>query len=118
MSDGTNTISFRDPATFDELTTIDVYDGDRPVTNLNELEWVNGEIWANVWQTDLIARIDPASGNVVGWIDLRGLLSAEDRKQPVDVLNGIAYDPGSGHLFVTGKLWPKLFQIELVPEQG
>jgi len=84
------------------------------VLNLNELEYVEGEIFANIWQTDRIARIDPATGAVRGWIDLSGLLGPEDRAQPVDVLNGIAYDPASRRLFVTGKLWPKLFEIELV----
>jgi glutamine cyclotransferase len=80
---------------------------------LNELEYVNGEVLANVWQTDYIARIDPASGKVTGWIDLAGLLQPEDIRQRVDVLNGIAYDAESDRLFVTGKLWPKLFEIEL-----
>ena len=86
-----------------------------PVKNLNELEWVKGEIYANVWQTDRIARIDPKTGHVVGWIDCAGLLSPND---PVGgdgaVLNGIAYDAATGRLFVTGKLWPKLFEIKLV----
>ena len=116
MSDGTNRLYIRDPETFEELDTIDVYDGARAVWNLNELEVVDGEIWANVWQTDRIARIDPDTGQVTGWIDLTGLLSEKDReKHQVDVLNGIAYDPGTGRLFVTGKLWPKLFEIEVVP---
>jgi len=118
MSDGTNRLYFRDPKTFDVLSTIDVFDGDRPVANLNELEYVDGKIWANVWQTDLIAQIDPDTGNVVGWIDLRGLLSEKARQRhEVDVLNGIAVDPATGHIYVTGKLWPKLFEIELVPEE-
>ena len=83
---------------------------------LNELEWVRGEIYANVWQTDRIARISPADGRVLGWIDLTGILSAADRTGSEDVLNGIAYDALGDRLFVTGKLWPKLFQIKLVPE--
>jgi len=116
MSDGTATIHFLDPATLEETSHIDVYDDHGPVVLLNELEYVRGEIYANVWQTDQIARIDPQSGQVLGWIDLSGLLSAEDRNQPVDVLNGIAYDAARDRLFVTGKLWPKLFEIELVPE--
>jgi len=117
MSDGTNRLFIRDPETFAELDTIDVYDGVRAIWNLNELEVVDGEIWANVWQTDLIARIDPATGQVTGWIDLTGLLSEKDReRRPVDVLNGISYDSETGRLFVTGKLWPKLFEIEVVPE--
>jgi glutaminyl-peptide cyclotransferase len=116
MSDGTNRLFIRDPETFAELDTIDVYDGVRAIWNLNELEVVDGEIWANVWQTDRIARIDPETGQVTGWIDLTGLLSEKDRERhPVDVLNGISYDPETGRLFVTGKLWPKLFEIEVVP---
>ncbi len=115
MSDGTSTIHFLDAATLEETGHIDVYDDHGPVVRLNELEYVHGEIYANVWQTDLIARIDPQSGQVLGWIDLGGLLSVEDRGQQVDVLNGIAYDAAQDRLFVTGKLWPKLFQIELVP---
>lgn len=115
MSDGTATIHFLDAATLAETGHIDVYDDHGPVVRLNELEYVRGEIYANVWQTDQIARIDPQSGQVLGWIDLSGLLSAEDRRQPVNVLNGIAYDAAQNRLFVTGKLWPKLFQIELVP---
>jgi glutamine cyclotransferase len=118
MSDGTNRLYYRDPDTFGVLSTLDVFDGDKPVANLNELEYVDGEIWANVWQTDLIARIDPATGAVVGWIDLRGLLSEKARQRhEVDVLNGIAVDPDTGHIYVTGKLWPKLFEIELVPKE-
>ncbi len=82
---------------------------------LNELEYVRGEIYANVWQTDKIVRISPADGKVVGWIDLTGILPADDRERTgVDVLNGIAYDPIGDRLFVTGKLWPKLFEIQLV----
>jgi glutamine cyclotransferase len=116
MSDGTNRLYIRDPETFEELDTIDVYDGARAIWNLNELEVVGGEIWANVWQTDHIARVDPETGQVTGWIDLTGLLSEKDReKHPVDVLNGIAYDLENDRLFVTGKLWPKLFEIEVVP---
>jgi glutaminyl-peptide cyclotransferase len=116
MSDGTNRLFIRDPETFAELDTIDVYDGVRAIWNLNELEIVDGEIWANVWQTDHIARIDPETGQVTGWIDLTGLLSESDRRtHRVDVLNGIAHDPETDRLFVTGKLWPKLFEIEVVP---
>jgi glutaminyl-peptide cyclotransferase len=116
MSDGTNRLFIRDPETFAELDTIDVYDGARAIWNLNELEVVDDEIWANVWQTDLIARIDPETGQVTGWIDLTGLLSEKGRQRhSVDVLNGIALDPETDRLFVTGKLWPKLFEIEVVP---
>ena len=116
MSDGSSTLFFRDPDTFAEIGRIDVRYGDTPVANLNELEFIDGEIWANVWQADVIARIDPATGRVTGVIDLRGLLSAQDRRDhSPDVLNGIAHDPATGRIFVTGKLWPKLFEIELVP---
>jgi glutaminyl-peptide cyclotransferase len=86
-----------------------------PVTNLNELEWIKGELYANVWLTDRIARIDPANGHVVGWIDLSGLLDISQLPDPGnDVLNGIAYDAAHDRLFVTGKRWPKLFEITLV----
>lgn len=113
MSDGTSKLYFRDAASFRIIGAIDVHDGDDPVNNLNELEYVNGEIFANVWMTDRIARIDPVTGRVAGWIELKGLLSEQDRSQPVDVLNGIAYDADDDRLFVTGKLWPKLFEIKV-----
>jgi glutamine cyclotransferase len=117
MSDGTNRLFIRDPETFAELDTIDVYEGPQAIWSLNELEVVDGEIWANVWQTDRIARIDPETGQVTGWIDLTGLLSERDRERhPVDVLNGIAHDPETDRLFVTGKLWPKLFEIDIVTQ--
>jgi glutaminyl-peptide cyclotransferase len=115
MSDGTPTIHFLDPVTLQETKRITVTDKGQPIVNLNELEYVHGEILANVWQTDHIARIAPDTGAVIGWIDLAGLLSQADRQQPVDVLNGIAYDAVRDRLFVTGKLWPKLFEIALVP---
>lgn len=115
MSDGTATLYFWDPETLTEIGQVQVREGDRAVRQLNELEYVAGEVWANVWHTDRIARIDPATGQVTGWIDLSGLLSENDRSQPVDVLNGIAYDVDNDRLFVTGKLWPKLFEIEIVP---
>jgi glutamine cyclotransferase len=114
MSDGTDRIVFRDPETFEETGHIDVRDGDVPVPYLNELEFIDGEIWANVYTTDWIARIDPATGNVTGWIDLTGLLDLPPGSAPVDVLNGIAQDPDTGRIYVTGKLWPTLFEIELV----
>jgi glutamine cyclotransferase len=113
MSDGTSTLHFLDPQTFDEIGHVEVSDDNGPVIRLNELEYVRGEVYANIWQTDRIARIAPETGRVVGWVDLEGLLSAEDRSDPVDVLNGIAYDAQTDRLFVTGKLWPKLFEIEL-----
>jgi len=115
MSDGTPQIRFWDPETLQETGRINVTAGGQPVKDLNELEWVNGEIYANVWQTDRIARIDPKTGNVVGWINCAGLLGPND---PVGgdgaVLNGVAYDSATGRLFVTGKLWPKLFEIKLL----
>lgn len=114
MSDGTATLRFLDPATLRPLGQVTVHDGGRPVTALNELEYVRGEVWANVWRTDRVACIDPATGEVRAWLDLSGLLSPWDRWRHVDVLNGIAYDAAGGRLFVTGKLWPKLFQIQVV----
>ena len=115
MSDGTPTIHFLDPVTLQETKRITVTDKGQPIFNLNELEYVRGEILANIWQTDRIARVAPGTGDVIGWIDLAGLLSQADRQQPVDVLNGIAYDAAHDRLFVTGKLWPKLFEIVLLP---
>lgn len=114
MSDGTHQLRFCDPAGFQVKRTVAVLDGNSPVSQLNELEYVKGEIYANVWQTNRIARIEPASGRVSGWIDLTGLLSAADRTGTEDVLNGIAYDRVNDRLFVTGKFWPKLFEIQLV----
>jgi len=115
VSDGTSTLRFLDPMTFEEIGRIDVRDRDGPVARLNELEYVKGEIYANVWQTDWIVRIAPDTGEVVGWIDLTGILDPEDCAYPVDVANGIAYDEANDRLFVTGKLWPWLFEIELIP---
>ena len=117
MSDGTAQIRIWDPETLQELRRITVTDQGQPVPNVNELEWVKGEIYANIWETDRIARIDPATGRVVGWIDLAGLLNPNERiagPEGTDVLNGIAYDPKGNRLFVTGKRWPKLFEIRLV----
>ena len=115
MSDGSAQIRFWDPETLRETGRITVTADGQPVTDLNELEWVRGEIYANIWQTERVARIDPATGKVTGWIDLRGLLSPQDYiPQRTDVLNGIAYDATSDRLFVTGKRWPKLFEIRLV----
>jgi glutamine cyclotransferase len=113
MSDGTSTLRVIDPASLQEIDRIEVLDGDVPVPMLNELEYIDGQVWANVWKTDRIARIDPATGQVVGWVDLSGLLQGNDEGRRVDVLNGIAYDAGTGRIFVTGKLWPKLFEIKV-----
>jgi len=117
MSDGSNTLYFWNPETLEEIGRVEVFDETGPVTRLNELEYINGEVFANVWQTHRIARIDPDTGQVVGWIILPGLLPAEDRSEPVDVLNGIAYDAENNRLFVTGKLWPKIFEIKLVLQE-
>jgi glutamine cyclotransferase len=113
MSDGTSQIRFLDPATFKVERTIQVTLNGQPVDQLNELEYVQGEIFANVWKTDLVMRIDPASGAVTGEIDFTGLLQPGDFDADTDVLNGIAYDNASDRLFVTGKFWPKLFQVRL-----
>lgn len=117
MSDGTDLLHFLDPASFQETGTLHVHDDGEAVTRLNELECVKGEIYANVWRSDRIARISPRTGRVLGWIDLTGILPPEDQSGSVDVLNGIAYDPGDDRLFVTGKRWPKLFEIEIRPVQ-
>jgi glutamine cyclotransferase len=114
MSDGTAQLRYLDPQTFRELRRVTVKDHGRPVTYLNELEWVKGEIYANVWYSDRIARISPATGKVLGWIDLAGLVPQNERTDPQAVLNGIAYDAEHDRLFVTGKLWPRLFEIKLV----
>ncbi len=113
LSDGSHQLRFLDPTTFQEQRRISVYDRDGRVDELNELEYVKGEIFANIWQEDRIARIDPKDGKVIGWIDLRDLLKDEDRSAETDVLNGIAYDAAQDHLYVTGKKWPKLFEIRL-----
>lgn len=116
MSDGTAELRVLDPETLREKRRIRVIDGARAVDNLNELEWVKGEVWANVWQTDLIARIDPKTGKIVGWVDLAGLLGEDlARRYRVDVLNGIAYDAAKDRLVVTGKFWPNLYEIRLTP---
>jgi glutamine cyclotransferase len=116
LSDGTDRIRFLNPATFAVERTINVSDHGRPVVRLNELEYVKGEIFANVWQTDFVVRINPATGAVTGWIDFSGLLSPTDRDATTDVLNGIAYDAAGDRLFVTGKFWPKLFEVRLEPK--
>ena len=117
MSDGTAHIRIWDAVTLQEANRLTVRDGNEPVPNLNELEFVRGELYANVWQSERVARISPADGRVLGWVDLSGLLPAADRTANIDVLNGIAYDAAADRLFVTGKLWPKLFQIRVVRKQ-
>ena len=113
LSDGTAQLRFLDPVTFAVQRTILVTLGGIPVSRLNELEWVRGEIYANVWQTDTVVIIDPASGRVTGNIDLRGLLAPQLRDRNTDVLNGVAYDAAQDRLFVTGKNWPQLFEVKL-----
>jgi len=133
MSDGSSTLYFLEPETYREVRRIEVKALGEPVRNLNELEYVTGEIYANVWPTDRIARISPGTGEVTGWIDLSGLLPEAERKQigwstienyrkqpslrlaDDACLNGIAYDPGGNHLYVTGKLWPRLYEIRVIP---
>jgi len=117
MSDGTAQIRVLDATTLKEKRKFTVRDGATPINQLNELEFVEGEIFANIWQTDRIARISPKSGKVVGWIDLTGLLSPVYRRRSDAVLNGIAYDSVHKRLFVTGKLWPNIFEIRLVPKR-
>jgi glutamine cyclotransferase len=113
VSDGSATISFYDPESFTVRRTIDVRDEGAPVERLNELEYIDGEIWANIWYEDRIARISPVTGEVLAWVDLSNLMP-RTRRDDDAVLNGIAYDAEAGRLFVTGKYWPQLFEIELV----
>ena len=114
MSDGTADIRVLDATTLKEKRRIHVHDGAKPIDQLNELEYVEGQIFANIWQTNRIARISPQTGEVVGWIDLAGLLSPMYQLERGAVLNGIAYDATRKHLFVTGKLWPRLFEIRVL----
>src|SRR5271170_2099576 len=116
-SDGTDTLRFRNPETFAETRHIVVHDGAKKIDQLNELEYVKGEIYANIWHSDRIARISPLDGHVIAWIDLTGILPDDQKVNAESVLNGIAYDPQHDRLFVTGKQWPKIFQIEIVPHQ-
>ena len=115
MSDGTSTLHFIDPKTLKEVDSIKVFDDSGPVRRLNELEYIDGGIYANVWQTNRIVVIDPVTGQVISDIDLTGLINPYEYNGTIDVLNGIAYDAENDRLFITGKLWPTLFEIELVP---
>jgi glutamine cyclotransferase len=115
LSDGSNRIRFLDPDSFQVTKTIAVVDGNLPVNELNELEYINGEIYANIWHDNRIVTIDPQTGRITGWIDLNGLLPPGDVQDDEAVLNGIAYDQAGNRLFVTGKLWPRLFEIKLKP---
>ena len=112
MSDGTEYLRFLDPATFAERRRVRVAVGGTPLKNLNELEYVKGEVFANVWQTDYVARIDPKTGSVNGYIDFRGLLTPRER-EATDVLNGVAYDEKTDRLFITGKLWPRVYEVRI-----
>lgn len=114
-SDGTSTLRFRDPTTFAETRHITVTDAGKLIDQLNELEVIKGEIYANIWHSDRIARISPADGHIIAWIDLTGLLPDNQKPDPESVLNGIAYDAQHDRLFVTGKQWPAIFEIKLVP---
>jgi len=112
LSDGSNQLRFLDPqAGYRELRKLSVMDGTEYVNDLNELEWVKGEVWANVWHTNRIARIDPRTGQVKGWVDMTGVMAPQ--QDPEAVMNGIAYDAEHDRLFVTGKLWPTLFEIRV-----
>jgi glutaminyl-peptide cyclotransferase len=111
MSDGSTNLYFLDPSTYQVTRTVQVTLDGRPIEDLNELEWINGEVWSNVWHTDMILRIDPATGQVVGVLDMTGLLP--NRSENEDVLNGIAYDSETGRTFVSGKRWPLLFEIRV-----
>lgn len=115
MSNGTSQLIFLDPKTFEILHQLTVIDDGQPVDQLNELEFVHDEIWANIWFEERIARISPSTGEVLGWVDLSGLYPASQRGYD-DVLNGIAFDADSDRIFVTGKNWPRLFEIEVVPK--
>ena len=115
MSDGTDYLYYLDPDNLNVMKRLQVCNNKGSVTNLNELEYINGEIWANIWMTDMIVKIDPKTGKIIAEIDLKGLLesSVSNQKNSVDVLNGIAFDKTSGKIYITGKLWPKIFEIEL-----
>jgi len=118
MSDGTAYLRFLDPRSFRQVRRVRVTDETgRAIDNLNELEYIHGEIYANIWQTDRIARISPRTGKILGWIDLNGIIDKHEIEDPGAVLNGIAYDSKENRLFVTGKLWPKLFEIRLAPHK-
>ncbi len=117
MSDGTNHLYFIDPTTFERTGQIQVHDGNKTVVNINELEYVNGEVYANIWHTSTIAIINPQTGQVKGWIDLTGL-SSENNSNSEAVLNGIAYDQKNDRLFVTGKDWANLYEIRIMPQDA
>jgi len=113
MSDGTSNLRVLDPTTFQVTREVTVTDDGLPLSQINELEYIRGELYANIYQSDWIVRIDPGTGEVLQWIDLADILRANERTAATDVLNGIAFDDETGHLFVTGKLWPSMFEIRL-----
>lgn len=115
LSDGSSDLFFLDPQTFKVIRKLAVRMNGQPILELNELEFIDGEIWANVWQTDLILRIDPTTGQVTSFLDLKGILAPSDKTGREDVLNGIAYDAEHKRIFVTGKLWPRIFEIRVKP---
>lgn len=117
MSDGSDTLKFLNPKDFSVLKTVEVKDGKSAVRNLNELEWIGGQIFANVYMTDKIVRISPEDGQVTGWMDLSGLRKQLPRPNQAEVLNGIAWDEKSGHLLVTGKNWPQIFEIKITDKK-
>jgi glutamine cyclotransferase len=116
MSDGSEYLTWRDPQTFEVKNRIAVTFNGKTLDNLNELEWINGQVWANVWQTNIIVRIDPKSGAVQSYLDCSKLLPSSARRGGEDVLNGIAYDAQNQRIFLTGKLWPRIFEIKLMDE--
>jgi glutamine cyclotransferase len=116
-SDGSNTLRFRNPETFAETHHIVVHDGVKTIDQLNELEFIKGEIWANVWHQERIARISPKDGRVIGWVDCTGILPASQKRDDESVLNGIAYDAATDRIFITGKQWPTIFEIKVVPKK-
>ena len=113
MSDGTNRIYFLEPEYFTVMSTVEVYDNKEAVWQLNELEYIDGVLWANIYQTEKLARIDPLTGKVLSYIDLSGILDPKDRHPDIDYLNGIAWDNDNGKLYVTGKRWPKVYEIKI-----
>lgn len=113
LSDGSSDLFYLDPETFKPVKKLAVKMNGRPIRELNELEFIDGEIWANVWQTDLILRIDPSTGQVTSFLELQGILAPSDKTGSEDVLNGIAYDAEHKRIFVTGKLWPRIFEIKI-----
>jgi glutamine cyclotransferase len=114
ISDGTSVLSFIDPLTMEEIRQVEVHEKQRLVDRINELEYIQGKIFANIWQTDKIAIINPESGEILSWLDLSSIKNLLDSNQKIDVLNGIAYDSNNNELFITGKLWPKMFKIKII----